>query len=138
MYNMNAFENLLVDNKKLANFQHSTTFNVWQLSRFNNFQLSSLITFNIQQLQYLTTFKQPSRFNFEDFHFRTLKFQVSHFRSLKTQVWSLKFLTFVHSVQYIITEVDPSLKFNIKSINVSATIRRFCLSSYISTAKENV
>jgi len=159
---MNAFENLLVDNKflQLANFQHSTTFNVWKLSRFNsedsttfNFQLSTLITFNIQQLQYLTTLifnnfqdstlkiQQLSTFNFdnlvsnmqfssvlelatyrnlevkifrlltlktstfvvwgfnfeiltlkfedssfEDFHFRTLKFQVSNFRSLKFQI----------------------------------------------------
>ena len=46
---MNAFENLLVDNKflQLANFQYSTTFNVWQLSTFDNFQDS---TFKIQQL----------------------------------------------------------------------------------------
>ena len=52
--------------------------------------------------------------------------------------YAIKLVSNVHSVQYIITEVDSSLQFNIKSIYVSATMRRFCLSSYISTAKENV
>jgi len=53
---MNAFDNLLVDNEflQLANFQHSTTFNVWQLSTFNfdNFQDSTTLTFdNFQNIQ---------------------------------------------------------------------------------------
>ena len=56
---MNAFENLLVDNK-LANFQYSTlsqystTFNIQEVSTFDNFQDSTL---KIQQL---------STFNFDN------------------------------------------------------------------------
>jgi len=57
---MNAFENLLVDNKflQLANFQ--------PLSMSDNFQHSTLTTFKIQQLSTFDNIRQLSRFNFED------------------------------------------------------------------------
>jgi len=76
---MNAFENLLVDNKflQLTNFQYSTLstltiLNIQQLQclttfkQLSRFNFEDSTTFNIQQLQYLTTFKQLSRFNFDN------------------------------------------------------------------------
>ena len=58
------------------NFQHSTTFKI-QLWRFNNFQHLTLITFNIEQLQYLTTnnFQHSTTFN---------NFQLSNIQQLST------------------------------------------------------
>ena len=77
---MNAFENLLVDNKflQLANFQHSTTFNFRQLSTFNfdNFQYST--TFNFRQL---------STFNFDNFQYSTTSIFDNFQTTSKIQLW---------------------------------------------------
>ena len=100
---MNAFENLLVDNK-LANFQYST--------------LSTLTILNIQQLQCLTTFKQLSRFNFEDlttfnfdnlvsnmqFYFSVL--ELATYRNLEVENFRLLTLkTFTFAVRSLKTQV---------------------------------
>ena len=108
---MNAFDNLLVDNKflQLANFQDLTTFNIRQLSTFNfdnlvsNMQLGPIIlSFRTYNLSKLRSWKL-SALNFEYVHFRTSKFEDStlrflnfgdfHFRTLRFQLWSFRHLT---------------------------------------------
>ena len=139
MYNINAFENLLVDNKfvQLANFQYST------LSMSDNFQHSTLTTFKIQQLStfnfdnlvsnmqfQFSVFRtcnlsklrswKLSALNFEDFHFRSLRFQLW---DVNFEVWRFKFWRFSLS-HFEVSHFrgfkfeDSSLKFEVSHFQV--------------------